>query len=380
MNCARSGTDPASNVQLLCLSAPVCRRLASVQTSARQLTLAQAGRHQFSNALHPVDPRLHCDRAGVRALTSRRAAGTAFAAALAACAPHPRTAPQFAVASSCLVADTTAAARDTIYVVGTGQGNAYAGQTDCARLATLSAAVVVVEAPGAGADLRDVLDRGLSAADAHRPDVVVSRDPRVISYANSSRDYFTVALPYDRTYMLVGADTAASLPTPAERDALARDAVTADVRGANEPFEWRTDPGCSTPPDSPPDSPNAVVAYAGDDPIARQLAERIVALTGARGGAAWLPTELTSAGTTPRVAAVDADSIAAVLATGRATAAVVAVQRDPRIRCSTKSAPFAWRGIPLVDSRAHAIVRRGSGAAFIIAPDGSLRFVRRSAP
>lgn len=320
---------------------------------------------------------MHCDRAGVRALTSRRAAGTAVAAALAACAPHPRTAPQFAVASSCLVVDTTAAARDTIYVVGTGQGNADAGQTDCARLATLPAAVVVVEPPGAGADLRDVLDRGLPASDAHRPDVVVSRDPRVISYANSSRDYFTVALPYDRTYVLVSADTAAPLPTPAERDALARDAVTADVRGANEPFEWRTDPGCTTPPDSPA-SPISVVAYAGDDPIARQLAERIVALTDARRGAAWLPTELTSAGTTPRVAAVDADSIAAALATGRATAAVVAVQRDPRVRCSMKSAPLAWRGIPLVDSRAHAIVRRGSGAAFIIGVDGTLRFVRRA--
>ena len=33
--------------------------------------------------------------------------------------------------------------------------------------------------------------------------------------------------------------------------------------------------------------------------------------------------------------------------------------------------------VPLVDSRAHVIVRRGSGAALLVAPDGTLQFIRR---
>jgi hypothetical protein len=34
--------------------------------------------------------------------------------------------------------------------------------------------------------------------------------------------------------------------------------------------------------------------------------------------------------------------------------------------------------LPLVDTRAHVIIRRGSGAAFTIGANGSLRFFRQS--
>lgn len=225
-----------------------------------------------------------------------------------------------------------------------------------------------------------MLDRGLVASNGPRPDVVVSRDPGVISYANSSRDYIAVALPYDRTYVLVSADTTARFPALAERDALARDAVTADTRGAQEPFAWLADATCVGSPDSPLTSAGPVVAYAVDDAIARQLAERIVALAAARPSPAWLPAMLSPRAAVLRVAAMQADSIPAALATGRAVAAVIAFAHASRVRCGTAAAPTSWRAVPLIDSRAHAIVRRGSGAAFVINDDGTLRFVRRSKP
>lgn len=220
----------------------------------------------------------------------------------------------------------------------------------------------------------------MGASSGPRPDVVVSRDPGVIAYATSSRDYFTVALPYDRTYVLASADSAAPLATPADRDALARDAVTADVRGAQEPFAWLADATCAGSTDSPPASAGAVVAYAVDDPIARQLAERIVALAAARPSPSWLPATLSSRAAVLRVAAMQADSITAALATGRAAAAVTAFARGSQERCDTRAVPRKWRTVPLIDSRAHAIVRRGSGAAFVINADGTLRFVRRKSP
>ena len=240
--------------------------------------------------------------------------------------------------------------------------------------------VIVTESPGPADDLRDVLDRGLPAAQAPRPDVVVTRDPNVLSYAARRSDYFTVVLPYDRTYVFVSPDSSALIPSQFERDGLARDAVTADARGAAEPFAWLFDSSCIGPRASAPASPMPVVAYAAGDAIARELAERIVALAGGRAGSAWLPAKLTSGGTTPRVVAVDVDSIVDELASGRAAAAVAPVPRDPRAHCGTPKAPLPWRGVPLVDSRAHAIVRRGGGAAFIVNDDGTLHFVRRNSP
>ncbi len=74
-------------------------------------------------------------------------------------------------------------------------------------MATVRGLVIVTESPDPDADLRDVLDRGLPAAHAPRPDVVVTRDPIVLSYAARAPGYFTVTLPYDRTYVLVSADS-----------------------------------------------------------------------------------------------------------------------------------------------------------------------------
>lgn len=308
------------------------------------------------------------DRAGVQALTARRIAGTILIAALAGCAPHARSAAPLAGATNCIVGDSSAATPDTIYVVGAVQSSDADG--GCARAA--GTPVVVAESPPAGADLRDVLDRGLPASRSPRPDVVVTSDASTIAYAIGSGEYAAYALPYVQTYVLLSSDSGA-MPSPAERDALARNAVTADVRGAVEPFAWLADAGCSVQPATPPATTHAIVAYAAGDVIARQLAERIVAL--APSHPAWIP-----AMTTPRVAALPADSITAAIAAGRAAAAIVALPRDAHNHCGTSAAPLSLHTVPLVDSRAHAIVRRGSGAVFVINDDGTLHFVRRKAP
>jgi hypothetical protein len=280
---------------------------------------------------------------------------------------------------ACVTADTSALTRDTLYAVGIESPNADSMPGDCERRAAAAVApVLIAERPAPETDLRDVLDRGLPATRAPRPDVVVTRDANVLAYAASSTDYFTVVLPWNRTYVLASADSASSVPSQGERDALARDAVTGDTRGATGPFAWLTDPSCIAHFAPASTSSKSVVAYAAGDAIARQLAERVVALAGAGVRPAWLPATLASSAAAPRIAAMALDSIFGALLSGRVAAAVMAMPRDPRSRCGTPSAPLAARAVPLVDSRAHAIVRRGSGAAFIIGVDGTLQFVRRA--
>jgi hypothetical protein len=283
-------------------------------------------------------------------------------------------------ATNCIVADTSAITRDTLYAIGAETHGDDAATADCEHYATATAPVIITETPAPGTDLRDVLDRGLPAAHLPRPDVVVTRDPNVLAYAANSADYFTVVLPYDRTYFLVAVDSASPAPSQAERDALARDAVSADARGAVQPFASMIDTTCLLPFAPSPQPARPVVAYPASDPIARQLAERIVALAGAQPRPAWLPASLASGSAAPHVAAIDAGSAADALLGGRAAAAIVAVPRNPHTECGTSDAPTPWRGVPLVDSRAHAIVRRGSGAAFIIGGYGTLRFTRRGTP
>jgi hypothetical protein len=279
--------------------------------------------------------------------------------------------------AACIVADNSAPARDTLYIVGIEPGTSPAISSDCERYASARSPVVVAETPGPGVDLRDILDRGLTAAGARRPDVTVTRDPAVIAYASAGSDYFAVTLPWDRTYALVSDDSSPAAPSQTERNALARDAVAADVRGAMEPFAWLDDPACLAHVTPASVSSKSVVAYPENDAIARQLAERLVALAAAPARLAWLPAALTASGST-RAFAMAADSIPAALAGGRAAAAVVALTRDPRSACATSNRPPASHVAPLVDSRAHALVRRGSGAAFIVGANGTLRFIRRT--
>jgi hypothetical protein len=308
------------------------------------------------------------------------AAPIAAAVLVLACTPA-RPAESAATAARCLVADTTRATPDTVYAI-----------VDVARRATIDCERRPVEAsntpiaititPPPGADVRDILEG--REARTLRPDVVVTRDPLVIDFARRSGGYLVEPLAWNTTYVLaVLAPDAAAVPNATERDAMARDAVIGDARGAVEPFPWLADGSCAQPPAprmAAPTLPPPVVAYSSGDPIARAIGERLVSLAGSRGSAAWLPSALARPGATFRVAPVATDSIVHVLTLGGAAAAVVAVARDPSTPCGTRDNTPVMRGaIPLVDARPHVIVRRGSGAAFIVGVDGTLHFVKRGA-
>jgi len=293
-------------------------------------------------------------------------------------------------ANPCVVMDSTAPTADTLYVMGAGEFDSSEPPASfpCAAARAPSGGtppVVMSLTASAGVDLRELLDGVRLPAGERRPDVLVTRDAGVLEYAAGLAGYLTAALPWSATYVLVPAraTSVAALPPVAERDALARDAVTVDSRGAAVPFPWLSDSVCAVNAAVPAGHLRPMVAYAAGDTTARQLAERIVSLAAANGGSSWLTRALEPiAPTAPlRIVAVPADSIIAGLAGGGAVAAVLSVARDPRTPCATAGDARVPAGaIPLVDTRAHVLVRRGSGAAFLIAADGSLHFFRHGAP
>lgn len=285
---------------------------------------------------------------------------------------------------ACYIADTSAATADTLYVMhAQSMQSTASGPRDCAGLrdapSTLGSPVVIPIAVPIGMDLRDVLDLGVVGTDGGRvmPDVVVARDPDVIAYARR-RGFLTGALPWERTYVLSSRTSAAIMPTAAEREALSRDAVTADSRGAAEPFAWLTDTTCALPRLLARDVTAPLVAYARDDRTARQLAERVVSLARMQPRPAWVTEALPGLYDVgeSRVVALPTDSIVPALESGKVAAAILAAPRDPRARCGTRGGvPIPAAAIPLVDTRAHVIIRRGSGAALLVASDGSIRVV-----
>jgi hypothetical protein len=288
--------------------------------------------------------------------------------------------------SGCYVADTTAPSPDTLYVVdphplATGPVAVDCTTSEGDAVFTVQAAPGVVNAPlAAGTDLRDLLDRGIPGRPGVRPDVMVTRDPDVLAYAARDSSYFSVALPWDRTYVLAvpGADSSALPPAPQARNALARDAVSADARAAIPPFWWMTDSTCTVTLPAVA-SAARVVAYPAGDAIARQLAERIAALASSRTAPRWLPQPLTGQLPRPvRVSGVPRDSLVGALSSGRAVAAVFDYPTVRPAACRDAMAVITSGALLfLVDSRAHALVRRGSGAAFVRQRDGSLVYVHR---
>jgi hypothetical protein len=180
-----------------------------------------------------------------------------------------------------------------------------------------------------------------------RPSVVVTRDPDLLAYAARRGEYKIDALAWSTTYVLAiaGADSASVIPAVAEREAMARDVVSVSARGAVEPFPWLADTGCVIDVPVPTGTSRAVVAYAAGDVTARQLAERVAARSPAA----------------PRVTPVAADSIAHALASGSVAAAVFPLVRDSVATCGTRDgAPVIRGAVPLVDTRAHVITRRGT--------------------
>ena len=125
-------------------------------------------------------------------------------------------------------------------------------------------------------------------------DLLVTSDPTVLDYARLRNQFSVLPLPWDRTYILLSAtrvsDILSGNPTKilpqSFLDSLARDAVRRDARG-HLPSAWFDRPlactdGAQTRPQSNYSGGKADelirVLYDRADPVARQLAERIVAL------------------------------------------------------------------------------------------------------
>jgi hypothetical protein len=210
----------------------------------------------------------------------------------------------------------------------------------------------------AGVDPRDALDRGA--------DLVITRDPSLVEYVAGRPEFAAFALPWSRTYALLQPPSAEPLDIvrgEAERRSLARDAVSADARAAEQPFWWNEAAECSTSVSSAPTSISSRIVYTRGDEVARGLAERIVALAGP--------------GTDLRVAALERTDFAAQLRTGSDRAYVVALPRQTLAPCRLWTTwPAGARLQPLIDTRARAIVRRGA-PPLAVEWDGTVRVVPR---
>jgi hypothetical protein len=214
---------------------------------------------------------------------------------------------------------------------------------------------LTVAAPASG-DLRDAIDGGT--------DLVVTGDPALLDYARRRPGITAAALPWHRTYVLLlpprspGVGAAIPADTVAFQTALARDAVRADARAAAAPFWWEPRVACLAPPARETrQAATRAIAYPLDDPVARDLAERIVALAG---------PEVTAR-------ALAADSFAAALRLESQRGYVLRVPRHAPVPCrETASWPAGASVIPLVDTRPYALLRHGS-PALLVEWDGAIR-------
>lgn len=211
----------------------------------------------------------------------------------------------------------------------------------------------------ASEDPRDALDGGA--------DILRTGDPTILEYARTRNDFIVHPLPWSRTYVLVvppgGEALGALVPadSAAFRAGLARDAVRVEARAAEPPFWWdemRPCPTTDTLPIAPDPTGAAAVVYSREDPVARALAERIVALS---------DQPLRAAGVPPGY------SMAEMLRGGFGRAYVVAMPRPALVPCRVAAAwPTGSTVIPLVDTRMSVIVRRGV-PRLTVELDGGLR-------
>ena len=248
-----------------------------------------------------------------------------------------------------------------------------------------------------GADGRDLLDSGV--------DVLVTGDPSVLDYAKTRAHLTTIALPWEHSYVLllpsrarglVASDTAAGPMSSAARslrEALARDALQGEARASAPPFWWGELGSCVLPVPAPTadDGPAGAalslrprIVFSRADRRARGLAERLAALAGF--GRAGSLGSAALAGAVPelvehdvRVSAIGVaeDELERLLRAGADLAYLVALPQRPMAPCDEMRALISAAGwvareagrarplVPLVDTRAHLVVRRDAVGAII---------------
>jgi hypothetical protein len=140
----------------------------------------------------------------------------------------------------------------------------------------------------------------------------------------------------------------------AVRDDLVRDAIRANARRA-VPAAWLSEPsGCST---GTARASRARIAYRSDDPVARAIAERVVALASPRSADSTallhMDAILGAAGTLTTVP-LSGDAFTTALRAGSEMAFVVSLPYRSARTCSSAHV------IPLVDTRWLAVMRSKS--------------------
>ncbi|UCH83993.1 MAG: hypothetical protein JSW50_16420 [Candidatus Latescibacterota bacterium] len=238
-------------------------------------------------------------------------------------------------------------------------------------------------------DARDLLE---GAAD-----LMITRDPTVLSYATNQPHLTLAPLPWNQTYVLLSTSRARILReggtlqpvSPALSNGLARDAVRTDARPYSLPGWWVEPRECfdylpvpdgdmtRAGAETDERSPHRIVYDVGD-PTAKELAERIVALSDAAAGSAMSAETQAVFAALPGLQAEDSpgmitagllsDGFEASFRSGDDFAYIIAMPRrapDPcaEIRKLLTRAPwlailgsdFPGALIPLTDTREHAI-------------------------
>jgi hypothetical protein len=223
-----------------------------------------------------------------------------------------------------------------------------------------------------GPDARDAIDTGV--------DLLLNADPVAVRYAATRPDLAPVSVPWYRTYVLavptrrpgIVSEVLASTGDSAAgfRASLARDAVRAEARAAEQPTWWSGALDCVLKVPNSTSRGNERpwrIVYRADDHVSRELAERIVAL-----GRRATATPLSSA------------EFARELRAGDDVAYIVALPRASLAPCQdlaalVSAAPWLGRGgaigdalVPLIDTREPPIVNRQRVSA-TVDWDGTLR-------
>jgi hypothetical protein len=217
-------------------------------------------------------------------------------------------------------------------------------------------------------DARDLLDQGV--------DLLLTRNPDTLAYADTLMQFDSIPLPWLRSYVFVSREnTPAGVLTPELRRGLADDAVTGEALGSS--YDWvRLWDRCTEPASvaadqnvSRPTAENKPgrLAYDRSDSVARSLTERIAALASARSTdasaiiAALLP-QARSRKLQPTP--LREPDLLAALTSGTDAGYVIALDRTTgcaEIVSLQERVPWIREhpAVPLVDTRQRALVRRG---------------------
>jgi hypothetical protein len=229
------------------------------------------------------------------------------------------------------------------------------------------------------AEPRTLLDLGV--------DALISGDPAVLEYARALRVYTATPLSWSRTYTLltVQPEQAGASAHAAE---LARSVVSIETRPAAGPLWWEETycaVGRQRGP-APTRAASRAIVFPEGDPIARAIAERLVAIAWpAQRAPEWLrsilPADDANAGP-PIAQPLAAHALSEAMVTRRMLAGVVPWPRaflpgcNPAVAGDDAKTPVSTNGLnilPLIDTRDYLIHRVGLGRV-LVDGDGVIRF------